>query len=191
MPENQKKTPCSRITKRNPDSKPNSDTTPTSDGQIQWPDMSANGREIEISELTFRQQAALPRIALAQSQAQAARDTGVVGDFSSENGTDVVGIELLAAAKLLAQFCAVNESDALDSWKAASNMAPLRADFDKSADILTISTGRTAERSLEVGTGFVAHLGYANKAYIKKYSVVGFELHNASECLAPYFKLNR
>ena len=115
----------------------------------------------------------------------------LVGDFSSENGTDVVGIELLAAAKLLAQFCAVNESDALDSWKAASDMAPLRADFDKSADILTISTGRTAERSLEVGTGFVAHLGYANKAYIKKYSVVGFELHNASECLAPYFKLNR
>ena len=77
MPENQKKTPCSRITKRNPDSKPNSDTTPTSDGQIQRPDMSANGREIEISELTFRQQAALPRIALAQSLAQAVRDTGV------------------------------------------------------------------------------------------------------------------
>lgn len=70
-------------------------------------------------------------------------------------------------------------------------MAPLRADYDKSADILTISTGRAAERSLEVGTGFVAHLGYANKAYIKKYSVAGFELHNASECLAPYFKLNR
>ena len=58
-------------------------------------------------------------------------------------------------------------------------MAPLRADYDKSADILTISTGRAEERSLEVGTGFVAHLGYANKAYIKKYSVVGFELHNA------------
>ena len=77
MPENQKKTPCSRITKRNPDSKPNSDTTPTSDGQIQQPEMTGNGREIEISELTFRQQAALPRIALVQSLAQAARDTGV------------------------------------------------------------------------------------------------------------------
>ena len=35
--------------------------------------MSANDRKIEISELTFRQQAALPAIALAQ----AARDTGV------------------------------------------------------------------------------------------------------------------
>ena len=77
MPENQKKTPCARLPKRNPDSKPNSDTTPTSDGQIQRPEMTGNGREIEISELTFRQQAALPRIALAQSLAQAARDTGV------------------------------------------------------------------------------------------------------------------
>ena len=77
MPENQKKTPCSRITKRNPDSKPNSDTTPTSDGQIQRLEMAANGREIEISELTFRQQAALPGIALARSLAQAVRDTGV------------------------------------------------------------------------------------------------------------------
>ena len=77
MPENQKKTPCSKLTKRNPDSKPNSDTTarngrqwpenrsfrthlphsdttPASDDQIQRPDMSGNGREIEISELTFR-----------------------------------------------------------------------------------------------------------------------------------------
>ncbi len=106
MPENQKKTPCSKLPKRNPDSKPNSDTTPASDGQIQRPEMTgngreikipkpnsdttlapdgqiqrpemaANGREIEISELTFRQQAALPRIALAQSLTQAARDTGV------------------------------------------------------------------------------------------------------------------
>ena len=96
MPENQKKTPRSKLTKRNPDSKPNSDTTPASDGQIQQPEMAGNGREIEISELTsdttsasdgqiqrpemagngreieiseltFRQQAALPRIALAKS----------------------------------------------------------------------------------------------------------------------------
>ena len=84
-----------RITKRNPDSKPNSDTTPASDGQTQRPEMAANdreiefsklnsdttpasdgqtqrpematnGREIEFSELTFRQQAALPRIALGR-----------------------------------------------------------------------------------------------------------------------------
>ncbi len=67
MPENQKKTPRSRITKRNPDSKPNSDTTPASDGQTQRPEMAANGREIEFSKLTFRQQAALPRITLGRS----------------------------------------------------------------------------------------------------------------------------
>ena len=77
MPENQKKTPCSKLPKRNPDSKPDSDTTPTSDGQIQRPEMTGNGREIEISELTFRQQAALPAIALARSLALAARDTSV------------------------------------------------------------------------------------------------------------------
>ena len=67
MPENQKKTPCSKLPKRNP----NSDTTPVSGGQIQRPEMTGNGREIEISELTFRQQAALPAIA------QAVRDTGL------------------------------------------------------------------------------------------------------------------
>ena len=94
MPENQKKTPCSKLTKRNPDPKPNSetapashgqtqrpemtgngreieiselnsDTTPASDGHIQRPEMADNGREIEISKLTFRQQAALPRMARA------------------------------------------------------------------------------------------------------------------------------
>ncbi len=76
MPENQKNIPCSRITKRNPDSKPNSDTTPTSDGQIQRPEMAANGREIEISELTFHQQTALPRIAPAKSS-EVSADCGI------------------------------------------------------------------------------------------------------------------
>ena len=50
MPENQKKTPRSKLPKRNPDSKPNSDTTPTSDGQTQRPEMADNGREIEFPE---------------------------------------------------------------------------------------------------------------------------------------------
>ena len=59
--------------------KPNSDTTPTSDGQIQRPEMTGNDREIEISELTLptSRPPSLPRIALAQSLAQAAQDTGV------------------------------------------------------------------------------------------------------------------
>ena len=46
MPENQNNTPCSKLTKRNPDSELNSDTTPASDGQIQRPEMADNGREI-------------------------------------------------------------------------------------------------------------------------------------------------
>ena len=50
MPENQNNTPCSRTTKRNPDSEPNSGTTSASDGQIQRPEMADNGREIEISK---------------------------------------------------------------------------------------------------------------------------------------------
>ena len=44
MPENQKKTPCSKLPKRNPDSKPYPPTNP------ERPEMAANGREIEISE---------------------------------------------------------------------------------------------------------------------------------------------
>ena len=51
MPENQKKTPCSKLPKRNLDPKPNSDTSPTSDRQIQRPEMTGNGREIEFSKL--------------------------------------------------------------------------------------------------------------------------------------------
>ena len=51
MPENQKKTPCSKLPKRNPDPKPNSDTSPTSHGQTQRPEMTGNGREIEFSKL--------------------------------------------------------------------------------------------------------------------------------------------
>ena len=51
MPENQEKTPCSKLTKRNPDPKLNSDTTPASDAQTQRPEMTGNDREIKISKL--------------------------------------------------------------------------------------------------------------------------------------------
>ena len=70
-------------------------------------------------------------------------------------------------------------------------MAPLKAEYNRAEDILTISAGLTVYQSFYGGHGFIAHLGYQNDPYIRKYSVVGFELHNASECLAPYFKLNR
>ena len=43
----------------------------------QRPEMAANGREIEISELTFRQQSALPAVAVSRTLAEAARDSGV------------------------------------------------------------------------------------------------------------------
>ena len=85
MPENQKKTPCAKLPKRNQDSKPNSDTTPTSDGQIQRPEMTGNGREIEISELTFRQQAALPRIAPAKSL-EVSADCGIAPTYMAAYG---------------------------------------------------------------------------------------------------------
>ena len=41
------------------------------------PDMAENGREMEISALTFRQQSALPIVALSPTVAQASRDSGV------------------------------------------------------------------------------------------------------------------
>ena len=85
MPENQKKTPCAKLPKRNPDFKPNSDATPTSDGQIQRPEMTGNGREIEISEFTFRQQAALPRIAPAKSL-EVSADCGIAPTYMAAYG---------------------------------------------------------------------------------------------------------
>ena len=117
----------------------------------------------------------------------------LVGDFGSDEGRDVVGIELLGAAKLLRQFCSSGNwgGEVFDSKKAATAMAPLKPEYSADADILTVSAGRAVEQSHEVGTGFVAHLGYAREGLSDKYSVVGFELHNASECLAPWFKLNR
>ena len=114
-----------------------------------------------------------------------------MGDFSVESGGGVAGIELLAAGKLLSQYCAGTAIDTDKSSKSASEMAPLKVEYDKGQDILTVSTGRSIELSSEVVQGFIAHLGYATKNRSKKYSVVGFELHNASVCLNPWFKLNR
>ena len=46
-------------------------------GLAGWAEMSGNDREFAISTLTFRQEAALPAIALAPTLAQAAHDSGV------------------------------------------------------------------------------------------------------------------
>lgn len=117
----------------------------------------------------------------------------LVGDFGCSERKDVVGVELLGAAKLLGQFSAgtgwgLAVSDPKES---ASAMSPLKAEYSADTDILTVSAGRTVELSQQIAAGFFAYLGYAREGRSKNYSVVGFELHNASECLAPWFKLNR
>ena len=43
----------------------------------EWAEMSGNDRDFQISTLTFRQQTALPTIAMASTIVQAARDSGV------------------------------------------------------------------------------------------------------------------
>ena len=43
----------------------------------EWAEMSENGADSQISTLTFRQQAALPAVAMAPTLSQAARDSGV------------------------------------------------------------------------------------------------------------------
>ena len=154
--------------------------------------MSANGREIEISELTFRTRTLHPPPTVRYNgpicPQMAGKSKFPNSPFAPGHCTRLRRSD--TTARYVRKwpgnrnfrthlYCAVNESDALDSWKAASDMAPLRADFDKNADILTISTGRAAERSLEVGTGFVAHLGYANKAYIKNIA------WSVSSCTTP------
>ena len=115
----------------------------------------------------------------------------LVGDFGGDSETDVVGIELLAAGKLLAQYCAATEVDANNSMQVASAMAPLKVEYDKGRDVLTVSTGRSVELLSVVGPGLIAHLGFEKKSSFKKYSVVGFVLHDASEFLSPWFELNR
>ncbi len=42
-----------------------------------WVEMGANGTDFQISTLTFRQQSALPAIAMASTITQAARDSGI------------------------------------------------------------------------------------------------------------------
>jgi uncharacterized protein YuzE len=131
---------------------------------------------------------AAPDIRIATSSSV---DHCLIADYGSEDGYDVIGIELLAVGKLLAPFCASNKIDALKAQKVAATMAPLQADYDKEADTLTIQSGRDVEFKSDVGEGLIAYLGYEDYVYHDRYDVVGIELHNASQCLAPWFRLNR
>ena len=115
----------------------------------------------------------------------------LIADFGSEDGFDVVGIEFLAFGKLMAPLCQSADSDVLKARENVSIMAPLKADYDRDGDILIVKSGRPVEFPYEVESGLTVLMGYENSLHTDRYSVVGFELHNASECLAPYFKLNR
>ncbi len=118
---------------------------------------------------------------------------GLVADYGSEDDFDVVGIEFWAAGKHLAPFCAPSEVKAVEAREAASEFY-MKADYDKEADILTVKGKYEIAESRDAGSGIVTYFGYWDSACQpcqECYDLVGFELHNASECLAPWFRLNR
>ena len=120
-------------------------------------------------------------------------EDGLVADYGSEEAFDLVGIEFWAAGKHLAQFCALTESDVREAQRGASRFH-VKAAYDLEADILTVKSRYEVAETVEAGGGIVAYFGYWDSSCEpceKCYDFVGFELHNASECLAPYFKLNR
>ena len=116
---------------------------------------------------------------------------GLIADYGSEDGYDVVGIELMSAGKLIAPFCAINPVDSFRLQEIAAKIKSLKTNYDKDADILTINTNRGVEFSFAVGDVLIAYMGYDDSLYTDCYDVVGVELRNASECLSPWFKLNR
>ena len=118
-------------------------------------------------------------------------DFGLIADYGNEEGHDVVGIELMSAGKLIAPFCALELAGFRELQEVASNVKSLKTAYDEEADILTINTTRDIEFLFDVGGGLIAYMGYENNACRDAYDVVGLELHNASELLAPWFRLNR
>ena len=129
-----------------------------------------------------------PEISIAVSSSI---DFGLVADFGSEAGCDVVGIELHSAGKLLVPFCALTGDDALRAQKAAAKFS-IKYGYDQETDILSIKTGYNPVSASDCGGGLIAHFGYWDPSgAADSYDVVGVELHNASECLLPWFKLNR
>lgn len=118
-------------------------------------------------------------------------EDGLVVDYGSEDRRDVVGIEIHAVRESLGPFCALSRDEAVQAQEKSNSTPGVRFSYDKEMDILVIkSNHKTVSRS-DVGGGLIAHFGYWDPSYEKSYTVVGIELHNASECLAPYFKLNR
>ena len=129
-----------------------------------------------------------PKISIADSSSV---DFGLVADYGSEDGYDVVGIELHSVGKLLTPFCASTVADAFRAQKAAAKFS-IKYEYDQKMDILSIKTGYDPVSASDCGGGLIAHFGYCDPSGVAdSYDVVGVELHNASECLSPWFKLNR
>lgn len=140
-------------------------------------------QEVDIMAINIE-----PQIKIAVSSSV---DFGLVADFGSEDGYDVVGVELHSAGKLLAPFCALTNADAIQAQKAVAKFS-IKYGYDQETDILSIKTGYDPVSSSDCGGGLIAHFGYWDPACAAdSYDVVGIELRRASECLAPYFKLNR
>ena len=116
---------------------------------------------------------------------------GLIADYGSEDGYDVVGIELMSAGQLIAPFCAINPADSFRLQEIAAKIKSLKANYDRDADILTISADRGVEFSFDIGDDLIAYMGYDDSLYTDNYDVVGIELRNASERLSSWFMLNR
>ena len=120
-------------------------------------------------------------------------EDGLIADYRSEVARELVGIEFWAARKHLAPFCALTEREASEARRAAHAFA-VKTDYDREKDILTVRTGHVVSKKVDSGAGIIAYFGYWDSSCEpceKCSDLVGFELHNASEYLAPYFKLNR
>ena len=128
------------------------------------------------------------RIAVSSSA-----EDGLVADYATEGGFDVVGSEFWAAGKHPAPFCASTETADAEARKSAA-ISHVKNDYDRESDTLTVTSRYEVADTADVGSGVIANFGYwATLARPCKdcYDFVGFELYNASVCLAPYFKLNR
>ena len=93
MSTNRKNAPRTNLPGRAPETPPGAAATPES------PEMAANGREIEISELTFQQQPALTMAAVSRNLAQAADDPSFRDDLDRlcAESHDLVRSQLQAA----------------------------------------------------------------------------------------------
>ncbi len=140
-------------------------------------------REVDIMTIDTA-----PDIRIAVSSSA---EDGLVVDYGSEGGYDVVGIEIHAVKENLAPYCALSEAENIRAQEKADSTAGVRFSYDKKSDVLLIIGKYDIVSTSDLGGGLKAHFGYWDPSYEKSYTVVGIELHNASDRLAPWFQLNR